>query len=136
MSSLVKYRIKEVAADFGMQAKDIAAIVEKYFEKPRSNNQVLEDEQLNVIFDCLTQTHQSESLEQVFAAASAKQDAQKAEEKKQAEHRPLLRPRPKKRRRSRSPRKRKSRSASGSAGWWTPPPSMSTPNALTTGWTA
>ena len=85
MSSLVKYRIKEVAADFGMQAKDIAAIVEKYFEKPRSNNQVLEDEQLNVIFDCLTQTHQIESLEQVFAAAFAKQDAQKAEEKKQAE---------------------------------------------------
>lgn len=85
MSSLVKYRIKEVAADFGMQAKDIAAIVEKYFEKPRSNNQVLEDEQLNVIFDCITQTHQIESLEQVFAAAFAKQDAQKAEEKKQAE---------------------------------------------------
>ena len=28
MSSLVKYRVKEVAADFGMQPKEIAEIVE------------------------------------------------------------------------------------------------------------
>ena len=28
--SFVKYRIKEVAADFGMQPKEIAAIIEKY----------------------------------------------------------------------------------------------------------
>ena len=69
--SLVKYRIKEVAADFGMQSKDIMAIVEKYYEKPKSNSQVLEDNQLNVIFDYLTQNNQIESLEQVFAAAFA-----------------------------------------------------------------
>ena len=35
--SLVKYRVKEVAADFGMQPKEIAAIVGIYFEKPKSN---------------------------------------------------------------------------------------------------
>lgn len=79
--SLVKYRIKEVAADFGMQPKQIAAIVEKYFEKPKSNTQVLEDDQLNVIFDYLTQTNQIDSLEQVFAAVFAA----KAEAEKQAE---------------------------------------------------
>ena len=39
--SLVKYRVKEVAADFGKTPKDIAEIVGKYFEKPRSNTQVL-----------------------------------------------------------------------------------------------
>ena len=44
--SLVKYRVKEVAADFGKTPKDIAEIVGKYFEKPRSNTQVLTDEQL------------------------------------------------------------------------------------------
>lgn len=82
--SLVKYRIKEVAADFGMQPKEIAAIVEKYYEKPKSNTQVLEDDQLNVIFDCLTQTNQIDSLEQVFAAAFA---AQAEREKKEAEER-------------------------------------------------
>ena len=52
--SLVKYRIKEVAADFGLAPKEIAAIVEKYFEKPKSTAQVLEENQLNLIFDLLT----------------------------------------------------------------------------------
>ena len=80
--SLVKYRIKEVAADFGMAPKEIAAIVEKYFEKPKSTAQVLEEEQLNVIFDSLTQQNQIASVETVFAAAFAKKEA---EEEKKAE---------------------------------------------------
>ncbi len=80
--SFVKYRIKEVAADFGMAPKDIAAIVEKYFEKPKSTAQVLEEDQLNVIFDSLTQQNQIASVETVFAAAFAKKEA---EEKKKAE---------------------------------------------------
>ena len=50
--SLVKYRVKEVAADFGKTPKEIAEIVGKYFEKPRSNTQVLTDEQLNhLVYD-------------------------------------------------------------------------------------
>ncbi len=69
--SSVKYRVKDVAVDFGMEAKDVSAIVAKYFEKPRSNMQVLTDEQLNVLFDYLTQHHQIHSVEQVFAAAMA-----------------------------------------------------------------
>ena len=80
--SFVKYRIKEVAADLGMQAKEIAAIVEQYYEKPKSTAQVLEEEQLNLIFDLLTQRNQIESVEVVFAAAFA---AREAEEKRKAE---------------------------------------------------
>ncbi len=64
---MIKYKIKDVAADFGMQSKEIMQIVEKFFDKPKSNSQVLEDDQLNVIFDYITQTHQITSLEQVFA---------------------------------------------------------------------
>ena len=65
--SLVKYRLKEVAADFGVAPKEIADIVSKFFEKPKSNTQVLTEEELNVVFDYITQTHQIESLEVVFA---------------------------------------------------------------------
>lgn len=73
MSSLVKYRIREVAADFGMSPKEVAEIVGKYFEKPKSNAQILEDQQLNVIFEHITRHNQVASLEQVVAAtASAK----------------------------------------------------------------
>ena len=75
--SLVKYRIREVAADFGVPAKEIVEIISKFFEKPKSNTQVLTEEELNVVFDYMTQTHQITSLEQVFAVQP------KAEEPKQ-----------------------------------------------------
>ena len=78
--SLVKYRVKEVAADFGKTPKEIAEIVGKYFEKPRSNTQVLTDEQLNVVFDYITQHNQISSLEQVFAVAPAPKTPEKAAE--------------------------------------------------------
>ena len=63
MSSLVKYRIREVAADFGMTPKEVSEIVGKYFEKPKSNTQVLEDAQLNVVFEYITRQNQVASLE-------------------------------------------------------------------------
>ena len=37
MSSLVKYRLKEVAADFGVAPKEIAEIISKFYEKPKWN---------------------------------------------------------------------------------------------------
>ncbi len=76
--SLVKYRLKEVATDFGVTPKDIAEIVSKFYEKPKSNTQVLTDDELNAVFDYITATNQISSLEVVFAA----QQPKKAEEKK------------------------------------------------------
>ena len=35
--SFVKYRLKEVAADFGVTPKDIAEIISKYYDRPKSN---------------------------------------------------------------------------------------------------
>ena len=61
--SFVKYRLREVAADFGVTPKEVAEIISKYFEKPKSNTQVLTDEELNVVFDVMTATHQIQSLE-------------------------------------------------------------------------
>ncbi len=77
--SLIKYRVKEVAADFNMQSKEVSELLGNYFEKPKSYSQVLTDEQLNVFFDALTQKHQISSLEEVFAAAMKKQEAAQAE---------------------------------------------------------
>ena len=92
--SLVKYRLREVAADFGVTPKQISQIMEKFFEKPKSNTQVLTEEELNVVFDYMTQTNQIQSLEQVFAVQtkaeepkSVKEEAPKAE-KPQAQTKP------------------------------------------------
>ena len=78
--SLVKYRIREVAADFGVTPKEIVEIISKFFEKPKSNNQVMTEEELNVVFDVMTQANQITSLEQVFAV----QPQPKAEPVKEA----------------------------------------------------
>ena len=84
--SFVKYRLKEVAADFGVTPKEIAEIISKFYEKPKSNTQVLNDNELNAVFDYMTQKNQISSIEQVFAvkAAAPKAEAPKAEAPKAA----------------------------------------------------
>ncbi len=78
--SFIKYRLKEVAADFGVTPKDIAEIISKYGEKPKSNTQILTDQELNVVFEYMTQNNQISSLEQVFEAKpAAKSPAPKQE---------------------------------------------------------
>ena len=79
--SFVKYRVKEVAADFGVTPKEISEIVGKFGEKPKSNTQVLTDSELNAVFDYMTQKNQIKDLQQVFAV---KPTAPKAEPKKEA----------------------------------------------------
>ena len=74
MSIEVKQKIKEVADDFAMPAKKLIEIVGKFYEKPKSSSQNLTEDQLNVIFDYITQQNQIDSIEQVFAAAAAKKE--------------------------------------------------------------
>ncbi len=80
--SFVKYRLKEVAADFGVAPKEIVEVISNYYEKPKSNTQVLTDEELNAVFDHMTQKHQISSIEQVFAAKAEEKAAPKKPETK------------------------------------------------------
>ena len=88
--SFVKYRVKEVATDFGKTPKEIADIISKYYEKPKSNTQVLNEAELNALFDDITRNNQIKSLEQVYAvkpapkAEAPKTDAPKAAPAKSA----------------------------------------------------
>ena len=75
MSIEVKQKIKDVADDFKMPAKSLIEIVAKFYDKPKSSSQNLTEEQLNVIFDYITQTNQIESLEQVFAVTQKTESA-------------------------------------------------------------
>ena len=81
--SLVKYRIKDVATDFDLPWKEVMEVVGKFYEKPKSNTRVLTEEELNVVFDYITKTHQIASLEQVFAVQPKKEEkpAEKPTEK-------------------------------------------------------
>ena len=62
-----KYRIHEVAKDFGMASKDISQILTDYAAAPKNHMQVLEDAELDIIFEYLTQHHQVGSIAEIFA---------------------------------------------------------------------
>ena len=93
MSIEVKQKIKEVADDFGMPAKSVIEIVAKFYDKPKSSSQNLVEDQLNVIFDYITQKNQISSLEQVFNVAPKAEPAPApAEEAPKAEAAPAAKP--------------------------------------------
>ena len=64
---LNKYRVHEVAKDFGKNSKEITDILTKYATTPKNHMQVLEDRELSLIFESLTQKNQVESIESIFA---------------------------------------------------------------------
>ena len=78
MSIEIKQKIKEVADDFGMPAKNLIEIVGKFYDKPKSSSQNLTEEQLNVIFDYITAQNQIGSIAEVFAAAKSKDEPKPA----------------------------------------------------------
>ena len=75
MSSLVKYRVRDVAKDFNLTTKAISQILSDYLTPPKNHMQVLEDNELDVIFEYLTQHNQAESLEEIFSAAPPEKPA-------------------------------------------------------------
>ena len=77
-----KYRVHEVAKDFGIATKDVTEILTKYAETPKNHMQVLDDRELSLIFEYLTQHNQLSSIAAIFAEG-AKPEA-KAEPKKAA----------------------------------------------------
>ena len=82
-----KYRVHEVAKDFGVATKDITEILTKYAETPKNHMQVLEDRELSLIFEYLTQHNQIGSIATIFAEG-AKTEEKKPEPKKQQNAQP------------------------------------------------
>ena len=81
MALVFKYRIGEVAKDFGLANKEIMNIVGEFFEAPKNHTQVLDNDQLDVIFEYLTQHNQVDSLEEIFAVPAAPVQENKPEKK-------------------------------------------------------
>ena len=78
--SMIKYRVHEVAKDFNVTSKVISQIMTDYIAPPKNHMQVLENHELDVIFEYMTQHNQAASLEDIFKvpekpAATAKKEA-------------------------------------------------------------
>ena len=81
--SMIKYRVHEVAKDFNVTSKVIGQILTDYIAPPKNHMQVLENHELDVIFEYMTQHNQADSLEDIFKvpekpAAPAKKEQESA----------------------------------------------------------
>ncbi len=75
--SMIKYRVHEVAKDFNSTSKVITQILTDYATTPKNHMQVLENEELDIIFEYMTQ-HNEVNIADIFNVAP------KTEEKKPA----------------------------------------------------
>ncbi len=80
--SLARLNARDVAKDFGMQAKAITAILSEHTKENVSPTKILTDRELSIIFEHLTQHNQVESIESIYADVyhepEAKQEAASA----------------------------------------------------------
>jgi len=95
MSSLIKYRVHELAKDFQLSSKEVVQILTDYATAPKNHMQVLDDNELSLIFEYLTQKNQVGSIEEIYAveekvpepapAPAAEQKTAKKPEQKQVQ---------------------------------------------------
>lgn len=76
-----KYRVHEVAKDFDCPSKEILDIVTKHFEGQKKSMTALEEAELDVIFEIVTQENSVESFDAYFATANEPKKEEKKEEK-------------------------------------------------------
>ena len=85
MSIEIKYRVREVAKDFGRTNKEITEILTNYATTPKSAQQALSDQELSLIFEYLTQHNQIASLAEVYAEGAQPGEKKEAKPEPKAE---------------------------------------------------
>ena len=71
MGSIVsKYKVNELARDFGMQTKEIIEVLGRYSDTPKKSGQNLDERELSLVFEHLTQAHPVSSIQVIFADAA------------------------------------------------------------------
>lgn len=81
---IIKVKVSDVAKDFGKNNKDIIGILSNYCEGKKTANTVLEENELNILFDKLTQDNSVASFDEYFGSVkkAEKPQAKKAAPKK------------------------------------------------------
>ncbi len=82
--AIEKYRVHEVAKDFGLPTKTVMEILTKYGAAPKNHMQVLTDRELSIVFDRLTQDHPVSNIQVIFQETYQEAKPAPAEERKPA----------------------------------------------------
>lgn len=88
-----KYRVHEVAKDFGIASKDIITLLKNYLGEEKKHMTCLTEDELNIIFEHFTKKGEVKSFDEYFNSAKkeaakpaqSKQHPQKPQEKKKQE---------------------------------------------------
>ena len=80
-----KYRVHEVAKDFGLNSKKILAILDTHMPAERTHMAALEDRELDLIFETVTQENSVASFDAYFAAGEKKKAEEEAKKAESAE---------------------------------------------------
>ena len=52
---MIKYRVSDVAKDFGVPTKEIIELLGKYVQPAKKSATALEEHELDIVFECMTQ---------------------------------------------------------------------------------
>ena len=82
---LNKYKVSEVAKDFGLKSKDIIDLLAKYFEGEKKHSSALEEDELDIVFETFTLENQvnEEGLKAYFDMVSERKPTEKKQEKEE-----------------------------------------------------
>lgn len=69
---MIKYKVKDAAADLGVSNKEIIEILEKHCGVTKKTMTSLEESELDVIFDVITKKNKVDSFDDYFAARNKK----------------------------------------------------------------
>ncbi len=79
---MIKYKVSDVAKDFGVQSKEIISILSDHTSETKKTASVLNEAELDIIFDVMTQNNQVESFDAYFKSGEgAKKQGQAQTEK-------------------------------------------------------
>lgn len=82
---IIKYKLSDVAKDFNKSNKEIVELLAKYIEGPKKKaTNALDDKELNIIFEVLTQENSVESFDEYFTSQKVEKE-QIVKEKEQKE---------------------------------------------------
>ena len=85
---LIKYKIHEVSKDLNVNSKDIIALLKEKMGVDKKSQTSLEDTELNLIFDYVTQANEVKSFDEYFAAGERARE-ERAKERKAEKDRKL-----------------------------------------------
>ena len=78
---MIKYKVRDVAKDLGVSVKEISDILEKNCGVTRKAMATLEESELNIVFDAVTQKNNVANFDKFFASRNKTAEPAKAEGK-------------------------------------------------------